>query len=352
MKIRLAILDSDERYLNRIVSIFSTKYADRFEIYSFTDCGIALSALDRSKIDVFLANDQFDIDIAALPKRCGFAYFVDAVDVDKVRDQRTICKFQKAELIYKQILNIYSEKVEMVSGVNPDDDQTKVIFFNSVSGGTGASTMAAACAMYFAAHGKRTLYLNLEKFGSSDVFFHADGPFDMSDIIFSLKSKKANFSLKLESCVKRDISGVFFYSEPKIALDMLELNNDEKVGLINELKFSGAYDDLIIDTDFSLDRGDLKLYQKAHAVVWVGDGSKISNMKITRAYSALAAMEQNSDFPMTRKIRLLYNKFSNKTGQLIEGVELKHIGGAPRYEHANVQQMLGELSKMNMFDRI
>lgn len=37
MKIKLAILDKDTAYLQRIVSVFNNKYADKLEIYSFTD---------------------------------------------------------------------------------------------------------------------------------------------------------------------------------------------------------------------------------------------------------------------------------------------------------------------------
>ena len=36
MKIKLALLDSDQNYLNRIVTAFNIKYADKLEIYSFT----------------------------------------------------------------------------------------------------------------------------------------------------------------------------------------------------------------------------------------------------------------------------------------------------------------------------
>ena len=83
MRIKLAILEKDQSYLNRIVAAFGTKYADKFEIYSFTDQAIALSTLDSSRIDVLVASDAFDIDSTALPKRCGFAYFVDSPDVDQ-----------------------------------------------------------------------------------------------------------------------------------------------------------------------------------------------------------------------------------------------------------------------------
>ena len=46
MKIRLAILEKDPSYLNRIVTAFSAKYSDNLEIYSFTNQELALSAAE------------------------------------------------------------------------------------------------------------------------------------------------------------------------------------------------------------------------------------------------------------------------------------------------------------------
>lgn len=352
MKIKLAILENDINYLRRIVSAFETKYADKFEIYSFTDLAVATSSLESSKIDVLIANDAFDIDVASLPKRCGFAYFVDSPDVTVVNNQRAICKFQRAEQIYKQILSLYSETAANITGVKLDDDSSKVIVFASPCGGVGTSTMAAACATHFAAQGKRTLYLNLEKFGSSDAFFSAEGQFDMSDIIFALKSKRTNLALKLESSVKQDSTGVYFFSQSKIALDMLELNFEEIARLIAELKLTGSYDCIVIDMDFIMDKENLRIYRMAHALVWVGDGSEISNSKIFRSFSALSVKEQKEDSPLTNRCCLIYNKFSNKTGKTAGDISLRNIGGVPRYEHASVQQVLTQLAPMDFFNKI
>lgn len=352
MKIKLAILEKDQSYLNRIVSVFGTKYADKFQIYSFTDADVAYSTLEPAKIEVLVASDAFEIDIKKLPKRCGFAYFVDSADVDTLNDQHAICKFQKADLIYKQILSIYSENAGNVSGLKFGDDSCKTIYFQPVSGGVGASTMAAACAMHFASRGKRTLYLNLEKFGTSDAFFSAEGQFDMSDIIFALKSKKANLAIKLESCVKQADNGVHFYSQSKIALDMMELNGEDISRLLSELQLAGSYDYIIVDTDFSIDREDLKLYRKAHTVVWVGDGSEISNIKLCRAFNALNTLEQNADSPIPNRTVLLYNKFSNKTSKMVTELGIKNIGGAPRFDHATTPQILAQLVTLDAFDKI
>lgn len=352
MKIKLAILEKDKSYLSRIVSVFGTKYADKFEIYSFTDQEVALNNLNSAKIDVLIASDNFDIDVAALPARCGFAYLVDSIDIDMVREQRAICKFQKADLIYKQILSVYSENASSIIGFKAGSDEGKIILFCSPSGGVGCSTAAAACAMHIAASGKKTLYLNLEQFGSADPFFNSEGLFDMSDLIFALKSKKTNLHLKLESCVKQDPCGVYFYSQPKVALDMMELSTEEILRLLSEIHLLGEYDYIVIDADFSLSKDALKIYREAREIVWVGDGSDISNSKIRRAYEALSIMEQNADAPLMNRMSFMYNKASSKTGQTVEIQGLREIGGAPKYERATTAQILEQLAPMELFNKI
>lgn len=352
MKIRLAILEKDQNYLNRIVSALNTKYADYFEIYSFTNLDVALSTLSESRIDVFMAEETFEIAPDILPKRCGFAYLVDSAEVDTLYGQKSIGKFQKVDLIYREILSIYSEHGGSASGFKQGDDTAAVIAFSPVSGGCGSSTMAAACAIHFATQGKKVLYLNLERFGSADSFFSGAGPFGMSDVIFALKSKKPNFSLKLESCVKQDPKGVLFFSQSRYALDMLELTSEDILHLISEVRCCGLCDLVVIDLDFSLDKGMMDVYRQAHTLVWVGDGSEISNAKILRAFSAVSTLEQNADVPLTGKIAMLYNKFSNKTGKTLTELGVRMIGGAPKYEHATTAQILGRLAEMDLFEKL
>ena len=352
MKIKLAILENDQSYLNRIVVAFSTKYSDKFQIYSFTNPEMAFSVLESEKIDVLIASDSFDVDVSLLPKRCAFAYFVDAKDVDTHNDQTAISKFQKADMIYKQILSLYSENAGNANGLRMHDNGCEIIAFTSPSGGVGTSTMAAACARHFAAKGKRTMYLSFEPFGSSDVFFSGEGQFNMSDIIFALKSKKANLTMKLESCVKQDASGVFFFSQTNVALDMLELKTEEKIRLIEEIKITDSYDCIVVDIGFGLSKDFTDIYKLAHGIVFVGDGSECSNMKIFRAFNALRTMEEGAEETIANRIVLLYNKFSNKTSKALTDVDIRNIGGAPRYEHATIAQVLEHLSQLSEFDKI
>ncbi len=348
MKIKLAILEADRNYLKRIVGAFSTEYADRLEVYSFTDDNDIYKKLNDSRIEVFLAGDLFEIDVKKLPVRCGFAYFVNSPDIESVRNQRTICKYQKVDLIYRQILELYSEKADGIRTTGGEEGNAKFIAFQPVSGGCGASTMAAACALYLAKLGKRVLYLNLEELGSSTAFFSAEGSSDMSDLIYALKSRKGNFTLKLESCLRQDPQGVSFFAPSKEALDMLELNTDDKKQLLKELRLSRLFDYVILDQDFSLQKEALALLEAVHTVIWIGDGTPISNGKVERAFRALTIREEQGADPLINRLALIHCQFSNKTGQ-VSDCGIKVLGGIPRFSNASTRQIMEQTAAMTVF---
>lgn len=352
MKIKLAILDKDVNYLKRLVAVFSTKYVEQIEVYSFTELEMVQSVLGSTKIDVLLASEEFDLNPDSLPKRCGFSYLVDSPTVSTLNGQTAVCKFQRAELIYRQILDIYAEKNASVTGHIAGDGSAEIISFSSPAGGVGASTLAAACALYFTAQGKRCLYLCLEPFGSADQFFLGEGQTDLSDIIFALKSRKSNFAMKLESCVKKSGQGVYFYSAPKVALDLLELNEEETLQLINELRLTGGYDYIILDAGFDMSARARNLHRQAQTVVWVSDGSELANSKLSRAYESLAIREANEDRPLTELLCLAYNRYSSKTGRQLEDLPIRAIGGARRFENRTTEQVAAELAQTEIFERL
>lgn len=353
MRIKLAILESDEIYLTRLVSIFNVRYADKLEIYSFTKRDEALAFLQEKKMDVLLANESFEVEISEIPSKCGYASLVDEAEIETVRGHVAICKFQKAEIMYRQILGVFSEMIAATTGVHMSgDDGCKVLAFLSAAGGTGSSVASAACAMHHAERNKRVLYLNLERFGSADVFFHAEGNATLSDVIYAVKSRKGNLSMKLESTVKHDPSGVYFYSSAKTALDTAELGPDETSQVISLLKMSGAYDYIIMDLDFSLDKKFLTILSECSNVVFVADGSQVSNVKLQRAIQSLGILEQQYDMKILMRSGIMYNRFSSQTSRKVTIEELKELGGINRYEGFDTSKLLNQLKAHQVFDAL
>lgn len=343
MKIRVAILDEDKMYLNRITTVFMNKYMDKLEVYSFSNIEIALSSLEEKKIDILIANENFEIDFSKIPKRCGLVYFVENSSVEEIKGIKAICKFQKVELIYKQILGIFADISINMSGVKFGENSTNIITFCGASGGVGSSSIAASYARKMAKENKKVLFLELEQFGSSSYFFEGEGMLTFRDILYSIKSKKANLPLKLESAVKRDQSGVYFYESSDVAMDIAEMKVGDFKTLIQTLRTTAEYDLIVLDVDFSMSDLFIEIIRTASIIVLTGDGSEISNVKLMRIYETIKIIEQKNDIKILQKMKLIYNKFSNKTGNILEDIEISNIGGVPKFEHATTKQILMQL---------
>ena len=353
MRIRLAVLDSDKNYLSRLSTVFMNKYADKIEFYSFTDEKMAVDNVNTGRIDVFLANENYSINTEYLSPECGFAYIVESPDIEEVHNQKAIAKYQRADLFYKQILSLYAETVEAASSFKKGNEmQSKVIAFTSFSGGAGSSTVAAAFATYAAKCKKKVLYLNFELLGNSDSFFNSEGQFDFSEIIYAIKSKKGNMALKLESAVKQDISGVYFYSASKVALDFTELKAEELQVLLYQFSVCGNYDYIIVDMDFNFKEEAMAVLAIVDRVVFVNDGSEISNVKFERGYEALKIYEQHKNISVSRKAYLFYNKFSNKMSKTLIGADIQELGGVPKFEQATVKQIVEQIVLVTDFSKL
>lgn len=353
MKIKLAILDNDQAYMNRIISVFSTKFSDKLEIYSFTSLDVALATIKHSAINVFVASDTFNFDVSKLPSRCGFAYLVESENIETVKDQPVLFKFQKADVIYKEILGIFSERLSSSTGLRSDSESSVVVYtFLSANSGAGSSTLAAAFSKYLAGKGKKVMYLNLEWFGSADMYFSGEGQFGFGDVIFAVKSNKSNLSLKLESYVKQDASGVYFYSATKTALDMAELKSEDIKKLIEELKIADIYGCIILDMDFDLSKKTIDILKNSWRSIFISDGSELANYKFLRAYASLQIIEQQNDIALLDRVGLFYNKFSNKTSKMIDDEGIVVLGGIPKFEHAASAQIIDQLLNMNVFDKL
>lgn len=352
MRIRLAILERDNHYLKRITGVFQMRFADKLEIFAYTEKEPALSELKKNKIDVFLAGEEYEISIGEIPNRCGFAYFVDEPALEEFKGQKTVCKFQQVDMIYKQILNLYAEKFQGIFG-GSEEGRTVLWWFGSTGGGCGTSISAASAAAYFAKKQKRILYLELDEFGDAGLFFHGSGQADMKELIFAVKSRKKNIVLKLESCVRRDEKyGVCFFAAPPLALDINELTDEDIAVFLKEIRKSGAYDIVVINRKISMDAFGRCLWREVDRVVLVTDGSETGNSQMCRAYESMKTLSNQAEEYWLQKLAVIYNRYDKNIGRRPEGLEITFIGSIPLYEHATVEQLLQNISLLSLFENL
>lgn len=354
MKIRLVLLDRDPNYLNRLSSALGSRDDCSIEIYSYTDPEQALSFLEKLGSCVFIASDKFDISPETIPEGVCHVWFTENSAAVEHNGRTAICKYQKAEAIFREILSVYagnSSGAECDKRGEGAGSDTKVYGFFSCGGGSGASTAAAACAVRFASSGKKTLYLNLERFGTSEIFFPSESRVRIGDLIYAIKSKRSNLALKLKSAVMTSGEGVRFIGSCKAAPEVMEIEEEDIRMLLGQLKMTGEFDYIIVDADLLLEGAELELMRQATANILVSNGEHIANEKLDRIYAAMDIIAVRDDIPFP-PTWILYNRFSSKSGTASKNTGFAVLGGAPRYEGGSPGHIVKRLSEMAFYDAL
>lgn len=352
MKLKVAVVDQDINYMNRLQKNFQMKYTDNISMYIFSDVEKFYKSLKEMYVDVILIESSIGIDINKIPENITVGYMCDMLDVEEIDGIPAICKFQKIDTIYKLILGLYAENSSNIK-MKKSGSQVKVILFTSVQGGCGTSSAAVAYAMKRASEQKKVFYLNLEKFGRTDWYFSGDGAMSFSDVIYSLKSRKSNLLIKLESATRTDQTGVEFFSTCKNAYDMLELKDAEIKDLIQGISQVKDYDELVIDLSGDLtERMQMIMEEYADAIVYVSDGSETGNGKFERFCEVIRLIEQRNEISILGKMTLLYNRYSSKSSTQLDKTPISVMGGIHRFEGVTGRALAEQIVQTNVLTAV
>ena len=301
MKIRLALVDSDEDYRKRLSDFYIKNYHDRIEIMAFSSLDSFEKNRGNKPIDVMLVSESIEEDLSWYTEKMSV--------IERKNNIKAVNKFKKPEKIYKEILNILADSSNGdIAYKFSDKNSTLVEVFMPVNGGAGATSLAIAYGKRLAMQGIPTLYLNFELLNTSKLFMNGDGNIGFDEIIYAIKSKKQNVPLKIESSVVKSREGLDFFNEARIALDMLEMNDENIEMLIKELQGMGKYRNIIIDSDLCMG-SRLKLYSKlAHKIILVFEESTIGMKKMSDLNKALQLLENGGNIDITNKITVICNK--------------------------------------------
>ncbi len=353
MKIKLAVFMSDKTYLSRFTDMVTVQYADKIELSVFTQAEGAAEIIAKSRPDIVLAEQAFLEQLPVGSSTSELVCFTDQKGVREWNGYQAICKYQKLSDIYRNIAAIYAAKIEAEAMVlKGDAESKKIITFFSGAGGVGASTAAAAYAYRLAEQGEQVLYLNLEQAGAADLFFSAGGEDDFGKVIYSLAMAAGSPAVRMESALRQDASGVYFYAACPSALDMAELSQDMMERMFEQLSVLSLFRWIIVDMDFQLDTRTYMQIERSYAVFFVSDGSDMANAKLKRKLDALEIMAQQREKMLLNRIFILYNRFSSKSGKKLQGSAFKEIGGIHRFADAGAGDLLKLLAQSEVFQEI
>lgn len=344
MKIRLAIVDTDEIYLEKILNYFTLHYSDRLEISIFSGIKSLRECIGDKKPDVILINEKLEKEAEDIIGS-NVAFMASSAGVHSMNGVKVICKYQKPDNIYKEVLNLYSEQeTSFAISFSGDNRKTSVILFTAASGGAGATTASVAYARKRAAMGKKVLYYNREKISSVSSVFGDINDFHFEDVIYAIKSKKVNLSLKIESLIHKDITGVYSFGDSDNALVSAELSMEEAKELLRVVVETGQFDEIVID-------GDEYYMDNVQNIVVVVEKSEIGIEKWKKLYNTYAILEKNEKYDILSKLYVIYNKVTTVNVEKPD-IQENQIGEIPYYQGYPLNHILNKVAEFDCWNRI
>ena len=302
MVLKLMLLSKDENYLMRLKKALESKYEAELELYCFSEPELAYETVENSKIHVLLIDEGLEVDENRLNGKVIYSYLVRKEEVMTKNNKKTVFMYQKIGTFYQQVRDLFIENTKDQLKTYGEGNGS-VIQFSSVAGGTGATTAAAAYAVGLAAQGKKVVYISFDPFSSVTGFFDAEGRSTFSDVVFAIKSNRTNLEMKIETYVRQDATGVYYFEDSPNALDVMELDIKEKSDLIEALKT--VFDYVVIDEKFSIDKQGISMARNAEQIVLVSNGTESSDIKLKRLFEAINVM--GKDMPLADRLSVLFN---------------------------------------------
>jgi len=350
MWVKLLIYTKDTVYAKRLADYLDKEYGDKTEIKVISD--IEQVVLYSQDADVILADEQYESEITeAVKKReigCLCIYLVEK-NYENQSDIPTLFKYQRGDLLYKAILEIYSTHGNVrVSQKHSSDSGCKVFAFLSPYGGVGTTTVAKAFAKKNAVY-EKVLYLNLQPL---NVMWGEEKENGLDDIIMALKSRRSILPLKLQSAVEMNKDHVFCFAPSKNPMDILELTAQDMENLIQGIRDLNIYQKVVLDIGTYFTEKEIELLKLADSIVCVVDNAEVNVAAYEKFVSLLQILQVREKCRLVKKVELFKNKVLGGTENGFEQFGLKTGGWAPFVKMNANEDVIERIAQSDSFESL
>ncbi|SHK07409.1 AAA family ATPase [Paramaledivibacter caminithermalis] len=324
-KLRLIIADNDKAYVESVSNYIINNYSHRFQINSFTEEQYFLDYISKNNIniDILLICPQWYTDLIPKEKICISMILSEGIFNDEVIDCEVINKYQRGDKLVSNIINSFVEKNPNKYYIEHNSKRSKVIAVYSPIGGMGKTSIAIGSCLKSAQEGRSVFYLNLENIQSTPRFFDCESSQNLSNILYYIKEKKKNITLKIEGIRCKDSQyNIHYFTPPDSCIDLNETSINEIQYLINELKTTNDYDDIFIDTTSILDEKNKSVLMLSDQVILLVGQDDLSMTKLNLFVRELDILSKRNDLDLSNKITIVLNKYIKGKAQQIKELNL------------------------------
>lgn len=346
MIIKMAIADTNEEYLERLLNVFEEYEELNLSVYT-----------EKYALEMALASKKFDIvlfdaslyDGQTAMNRSGLAVLLmdESRGVpENCRELPKVNKYQRISRIYQQILALYAEVCGDTGNVLGQGNVSMLAFYSPV-GGAGKTTLSLVAATKLAMQGRRTLYMNLEDIASEECYLPRTEEKGMSDIVANLGSN-INFTMKLQSLLQSKTENLYYLNHFDSPNDIYEMTGEEVEELLGQLAKSGLFDYIIVDLGVELNQRLLSVFEEVQRIILVEKPDTIATAKMN-CFLSQAHIVNNYGKKMVRLLN-----FDNGRGAEVQ-IDLPRIGRigvAQNMDSAQLITMMANNSSINFVSEL
>lgn len=216
-------------------------------------------------------------------------------------DVRYVDKYQQAEEVLKELIQIY---MEIADGDLPKLKRScNTVFIGNYSPVRRALQTSFALTMsQMLAREHTTLYLNFEHYAGVPELCPDMQTLDMADLLYFLNADQERFQLRLKS-ICRHMGNLDYIPPMKSGQNLLTITASEWTGLLRKIEEVGEYEYVIMDLSESM-QGLFDILRMCKVVFTLTKEDRVARSKLLQYEQLLTLYEYDDVLGKTRRLNL------------------------------------------------
>ncbi|RJE91274.1 hypothetical protein D3P07_04250 [Paenibacillus sp. 1011MAR3C5] len=275
---QLAIVVKEKEYTRRIADyIRGSSFGERWQVSAFTHPNACKQfAKQGYAIDLIVAEPDLLRELQ--PELSHIPSITLVARLGETNGQPELLQYQALPLLLQGISDQFEamgHKPMRGPTSNPNGNGALVLTVHSASGGVGKTTLALHLTGAASARGLRMLYLNLERWNTSELWLQPGGEAawdgeGLSELLYAIKSGASSHVAwlaqhrKFHPQMKCDYLRGFRNQEDRASLLPVDA-----AAMVESIAQSGHYDGVVVDMDDGMDELHFELLMRADRNLWV-----------------------------------------------------------------------------------
>ncbi|MCM1120253.1 MAG: hypothetical protein NC543_12940 [bacterium] len=311
----LALCDPEEDYAGQLAAFLQGHKEFPWEVQVYT--GLPELADSESAQDIDLLVVAESVYGPQLPIDAPTTVLLNESGLLRWSCLKNVDKYQPAENVLKELLQVYMEREEMVFPRLETGRQTKLVGMYSPVRRCLQTSFALTYGQILAER-HRTLYLNFEHYAGMPELLSGEKGRDLSTLLYHMKSDQEKFAMHMKVLIQK--KGRLDYIAPAyMGQNLIYITAQEWLQLLWKIGESGEYDYVILDLSENM-QGLLEILRQCCRVYMLIKEDPIARCKIDQYEHILSLYEYEDIQKKTRKYRLpLFHQLPDQIEQYTRG---------------------------------